>query len=127
MGIVLSEESMTNLNRPAIAPGQLTVADVAAARKHSTGTVHLVPAGCGQGKWPERRVNWPDTYWPDTQAFDDATRAVESSKQAKPMDAVESMWRHRSIAAGVRGGIGLVVAIAVASYIARAIWPQAGA
>lgn len=38
----------------------LTADDIKKTRQHSTG--RLVPAGCGNnGRWPERRVNWPDT------------------------------------------------------------------
>ncbi len=52
---------MPVLADPKTIAGPLNAADVANARQHSTGTLRLVPAGCGQNRWPERRVNFPDT------------------------------------------------------------------
>lgn len=70
MTIFLSEDYMPtiNLNRPAIDPGPITEADLAAAREHSTGTVRPVAAGCGQYRWPERRVTMDPhgNQWPET-------------------------------------------------------------
>jgi len=109
--------------------GQISAADLDAARKHSTGRiVHLrratlLPAGCdGQGRhatrqWPE----FPDTVPTDWHGLDDC--APEGGKFAEPSPAMESMLRHRRTQAAVRGGVALVALLAVCGYVVRAVWP----
>ena len=96
-----------NLNRPAIVPGQID-----AARRHSTGTVRLLPAGCGQQRWPERRVNWPDTV-----PTDHAPMAAE---------ACTDLGADTCRPPATRRGIALVVlpwALGVIGWAAWARWP----
>jgi hypothetical protein len=132
-----SEEITVNLNTPTIEPGRIIAADLDAARQHSTGTVvHLhrtvvMPSGLGyQGRHETRRfgqqAEFVDTVPTDYGALDDSA-AVEGGKQRNPAPAMESMWSHRRTAAAVRGGVALVAVLAVAAYVARALWPMAGA
>ena len=107
-----------NLNTPAIHTGQISAADLEAARKHSTGTVRLVPAGCGQYRWPERRANWPDTVPTDYAGLDDCAPEGGIAR-----DPVESMHRHRAIADSVKYGLALALLLAVLGYVARVVWP----
>ena len=110
--------------------GQISAADLDAARQHSTGRiVHLrravvLPHGCdGQGKYRTRQ--WP--AFPDTVPTDwHDDCAPEGGRFMESAPAMESMWRHRRTVATVRGGIALVVLLAVVGYAARAIWPMAG-
>jgi hypothetical protein len=92
--------------------GRITVADLDAARKHSTGRIHLVPAGCGQQRWPERRVNWPDTMPVQPQPAEACTELGAE---------VESMLRHRR----TRSTVSLALLLAVLGYAAHLIWPLA--
>lgn len=121
---------MVNLqNTPTTGP--LTAADLEAARAHSTGRiVHLrratlLPAGCDQQgrdstrQWPA----FPDTIPTDWHGLDAC--APEGGTHADPAPAMESMWRHRRAMATVRGGVALVVVLAVAGYVTRLIWPLA--
>ncbi len=94
--------------------GPLTAADVAEARKHSTGTVRLLPAGCGQNRWPERRVNWPDTV--------PVQPAEACTEVGHRHDAAESMWRHRR----TRATVGLALVLAAAGYLSHIAWPLLG-
>jgi hypothetical protein len=111
--------------------GQISAADLDAARQHSTGRiVHLrravvLPHGRdGQGKYRTRQ--WPE--FPDTVPTDwhglDAC-AAEGGRFMEPAPAMESMWRHRRAAATVRGGVALVVLLAVVGYVVRTVWPLA--
>ena len=111
--------------------GQISAADLDAARQHSTGRiVHLrravvLPHGCdGQGKYRTRQ--WPE--FPDTVPTDwhglDAC-AAEGGKFAEPSPAMESMLRHRRTQATVRGGVALVALLAVCGYVVRTVWPLA--
>lgn len=104
--------------------GLLTVADLDAARKHSTGRVHLVPAGCGQYRWPERRVNWQPDF-PDTVPTDYSSGWLDSCAPEGGIarDPVESMARYRQTASAVRWGVALAVVLAVVGYGARVFWP----
>jgi hypothetical protein len=110
-----------NLNTPAIHTGQISAADLEAARKHSTGTVRLVPAGCGQYRWPERRFNFPDTGptdhgelgWLDSCA-------PEGGKARSPAPAMESMLKHRRNVTTIKYAAALAVAVAVVGYVVQA-------
>lgn len=111
--------------------GQISAADLEAARQHSTGRiVHLrravvLPAGCDQQgrhatrQWPA----FPDTVPTDWHGLDDC--APEGGRFAEPAPAMESMWRHRRTVATVRGGFALVAVLAVAGFVVRAVWPLA--
>jgi len=109
--------------------GQISAADLDAARQHSTGRiVHLrravvLPHGCdGQGKYRTRQ--WPefhDTVPTDWHGLDAC--AAEGGKFAEPSPAMESMLRHRRTQATVRGGVALVALLAVCGYVVRAVWP----
>jgi len=98
-----------NLNRPAIAPGQISAADLDAARQHSTGRiVHLrrvvvLPAGCdGQGKYQTRQwAPFRDTEPTDYSALDDC--ATEGGKHAEPVPTKT----HKD-----RPGIGIALVLA---------------
>jgi hypothetical protein len=85
--------------------GPLTAADLEAARKHSTGTVRLVPAGCGQNRWPERRVQ---------------PQPAEACTEVGHNDAAESMWRYRR----TRATVGRVMLLALAAYASHLLWPM---
>lgn len=105
--------------------GPLTVADLDAARKHSTGSVRLVPAGCGNnGRWPERRVNWQPDF-PDTVPTDYGWLDSCAPEGGIARDPVESMARYRQTASTVRWGIALAVVLAVVGYFARVFAPLA--
>jgi hypothetical protein len=109
-----SEEITVNLNIPAIDPGRITAADLEAARKHSAGTVRPVPAGCGQQRWPERRVNWPDTIQTDYPPL-----AAEACTEIGHQDAAESFLRHRR----ARATVGSALLLLAAGYLANLVWP----
>ena len=51
--------------------------------------------------------------------------AAEGGRFMEPAPAMESMWRHRRAAATVRGGVALVVLLAVVGYVVRTVWPLA--
>ena len=55
--------------------GPLTAADVANARQHSAGTVRLMPAGCGQNRWPERRISPPQAASASSELLEDDAAA----------------------------------------------------
>ena len=109
--------------------GQISAADLDAARKHSTcRIVHLrratlLPAGCdGQGRHATRQwPAFPDTVPTDWHGLDAC--APEGGKFAEPSPAMESMLRHRRTQATVRGGVALVALLAVCGYVVRAVWP----
>lgn len=103
MTIFLSEDYMpaVNLNRPAIEPGQITEADLAAARQHSSGRilntrrVTLLPAGCDQQGRHDTRQRHP---WPDTEPTDYSelerldSCAAEGGKPRAPVAAPRQSW-----------------------------------
>lgn len=111
--------------------GLISAADLEATRQHSTGRiVHLrravvLPAGCdGQGKYQTRQwAPFPDTVPTDWHGLDDC--APEGGRFTEPAPAMESMFRHRRTVATVRGGVALVVLLAVVGYVVRAVWPLA--
>ena len=78
-------------------------------------TTKPVPAGCGQNRWPERRVNWPDTV---------PVQPAEACTELGA-NAADSMWRHRRTEAAVRWGLSLAAVLAVVGYVVRAVWPLA--
>lgn len=43
-------------------------------------TTKPVPAGCGQHRWPERRVNWPDTVPFQPQAGEASSDLLEDDE-----------------------------------------------
>lgn len=91
-----------NLNRPAITPGPLVAADL----HRVTLVCPLCTGNCDQG----RRC----------PAHAPAEACTEVGA-----DAAESMWRHRRTASTARLSLALVLLLAVAGYVANAIWPLA--
>ena len=105
--------------------GQISAADLDAARKHSTGRiVHLrravvLPHGRdGQGKYRTRQwPAFPDTVPTDWHGLDDC--AAEGGRFMEPAPAMESMWRHRRY----RATAGLALALALVGAAVRFAWP----
>ena len=104
--------------------GQISAADLAAARQHSTGRIlHMrraviLPHGCdGQGRYLTRQWGrFPDTV----QTSCGSACAPEGGKHAEPVQsAVESMWRHRRY----RATAGLALALALVGAAVRFAWP----
>jgi hypothetical protein len=131
MTIFLSEDYMpaVNLNRPAIDPGPITEADLAAARQHSTGNVWLLPrrasamqcppcnGDCRQGRDCPGPETIPTDY-SELALLDDC--AIEGGKHADPVpSAVLSMCRHDRI----RYRVALVLLLALACYAVHIAWP----
>jgi hypothetical protein len=125
--IFLSEDYMptVNLNRPAIEPGQITEADLAAARQHSAGNLWLLPrrasactGNCRQGR--------DCTCTPDTGPTDYSVPgwldscAPEGGKAREPV-AAESMLRHRRHAATIKAAAALAVVVVVVGYVFQVI------
>ncbi len=73
-------------------------------------TTKPVPAGCGQRRWPERRVNWPDTIPTDLGTLPPAEAATEVGADD---NAADSMWRFRR----VRSTVVLAVALVAICYV----------
>ena len=105
--------------------GQISAADLDAARKHSTGRiVHLrratlLPAGCDQQS-RHATLQWqqfPDTVPTDWHGLDDC--AAEGGRFMEPAPAMESMWRHRRY----RATAGLALALALVGAAVRFAWP----
>ena len=74
-----------------------------------------VPAGCGQHRWPERRVNWPDTIPTDHGALHPAEAATEVGADDK---AADSMWRFRRVRSTLVLAVALVaICAAIANFL----------
>jgi hypothetical protein len=112
------EAVMVNLNDTPSA-GPLTAAELAAARKHSTGTVRPVPAGCGQNRWPERRVNWPGTTPTDFGSGYGDLHPVRAPRVI-PCSTLSRLWLdakdgHLSDTGLAVLGVAIIAALAVAA------------
>lgn len=157
MTVVLSEDYMPtiNLNRPAIDAGQISAADLEAARQHSTGRVlHLcrvhiagrdtcsgqceTGAGCDctplqpagldyQGRHETRRFGQQAEFVDTIPTDFGAIDDGAAVEGGKHRDPVESMLQHRRVSASIKYRLALAALLAVAGYASRAIWPMAGA
>jgi hypothetical protein len=70
-----------------------------------------VPAGCGQQRWPERRVNWPDTV-PTDHAPMPAEACTDIGAESDPYDDT-ALIRGLMSAIGITAVIAAIVAVAV--------------
>lgn len=106
-----------NLNRPAIDAGQISAADLEAARQHSTGRVlhlrrvHIAGRDTCSGRC-------------ETASGCDCTPATVPVQPAEACtelgaDAAESMLRHRR----VKATAGLALLLAVVGFVIRLVWP----
>lgn len=88
--------------------GPLTVADLDAARKHSTGNV-WIPS-------PHRSFLPLGDEYPEPNM---EPCAPEGGKHNEPASAMESMLRHRRTSANVKAGAAFVALVAVVSFCAQ--------
>lgn len=113
--------------------GQISAADLDAARKHSTGRiVHLrratlLPAGCDQQgrhatrQWPA----FPDTVPTDWHGLDAC--APEGGKRADPVPAMESMRRYRDLKDAIKTAAAILILLGLSAWGMHAMFPTAQA
>jgi hypothetical protein len=84
--------------------------DTPSAGKLTAADFKPVPAGCGQQRWPERRVNWPDTIPTDYGDLHPAEACTEVGIDPDPYEGTHVI-RGLLSAIGITALLAAVVAV----------------